>query len=103
MKQRMIPSLTGSIQGKRSDIEGRVIDFSSEEETLRCSTMERRPVVNSSNDFRVEIPEFEGNLIQTSSLNGYKQMNASLSTKSCQMIRNLNLLLLDCENMSRCG
>jgi len=58
----MIQSPTGSIQGKQSEIAGRIIEFSSEEETPRCSKRERRPVVTSSNDFRVEILKFEGKL-----------------------------------------
>ena len=60
-KQKMYTSPTGSVHSEENEAVSNPLSSSSEEEPLRRGRRERRPPTNSNN-FRVEIPEFEGKL-----------------------------------------
>ena len=65
------------------------VDSSSEEEMPRMARGEQRFLANT-NDFRVEVPEFEGRLDPEELLIGYILLKESLSIKIYLMIRRSN-------------
>jgi len=60
-KQKMHASPIGSDHGKQDEVATNSLSSSSEEEPFRRVRRERRQPANS-NDFRVELPKFEGKL-----------------------------------------
>ena len=51
------------VQGEGSEVEGQLRELSSKEEVHRRPRRGRRPIASNFNDFKVEIPEFEGKLV----------------------------------------
>jgi len=104
LKQKSSESSMGQFKGEGSEAEGHPREISSEEEVLRLSKSEWMPIATNFNDFKVEIPKFEGKRDSDEFLEWSLTVeNISLSTRRCRMIRRLNLLLLDYESAPHCG
>ena len=89
----MLASPTGSIHDEKDKLASNLMSSSNEEEPPRRGRRERRQPTNS-NDFRVEMPEFEGKLDPDEFLEWLHTVEHIFSTRMFLKTRKSSWLLL---------
>ena len=102
LSKKALESPTESDQGHKSEAESHALESTSDEEPPRSPRSEKR-LTSNSNDFRVNIPKFEGKLDSEEFLNWLNIVERIFEYKVVPEDKKVKLIALNFKSMPLCG